>query len=151
MRLLFVVLLPVLGLACCAPLTPDARISAHPELYESLDSGQRELVREGRIEQGMPPAGVYLAWGPADRAFEGGDEGTRTLRWDYLGSEPVTTFGTGYGWGPDYGPRGYWGYPGASFGYSSGVSYLPYRAASVWFENDRVAKWERSRSSSDRR
>lgn len=138
---------PALALGCCAPATPDARIAAQPALYEALDSEQRELVRQGRIARGMPPSAVYLAWGAADRRYEGSDEGVSTRRWDYFGSEPVTTtsFGAGYGWGPYYGPRGYWGYPGAAFAYSPAVTYLPYRAATVWFENDRVAKWESSR------
>ena len=135
-------LLLVAGLlASCAPSTPETRIAANPAKYENLSSKHQQLVRQGKIDTGMPPDAVALAWGPPNRRYEGGDGDTNTSRWDYTGSKPVynTSFYGGYGYGR-YGRRGRYGYAVAPE-----VTYVPYRKASVWFRDERVSQWERVR------
>ena len=137
---------PVLALvlASCAPSTPDARIAAQPELFEQLPAGQRELVRQGRIDKGMGTDAVYLAWGRPSREYEGSDGDVATLRWDYTGTTPVysTSYYGSYGYGRfgRYGRAPYYGY-----GIGPEVTYLPYRRATVLFRGGRVSSWERSR------
>lgn len=127
--------------ACCAPSPPAERIAANPAKYENLSARQQELVREGRIDTGMPPDAVLLAWGSPSRRYDGGDGGTRTSRWDYAGSRPVYT--TGWYGGYRYG--GYGRYGRYAWSVAPEVTFIPYRRASVWFRNDRVSKWERVR------
>ena len=68
----FALLLLVAGLlASCAPSTPEARIAANPAKYESLSSKHQQLVRQGKIDTGMSPDAVALAWGSPNRRFEG--------------------------------------------------------------------------------
>lgn len=127
--------------ASCAPVTPDARINANPTLYGKLSEKEKALVREGRIEKGMSPEAVFLAWGKPAREYEGHERGKSTMRWDYEGATPVYGSGWGgyYGYGP-YGMRPYYGYA-----MGPEITYVPYRRASVWFENRRVTSWERAR------
>ena len=136
-------------LASCAPSTPEARIAAQPAMFAALPAKDKELVRQGQIDKGMGTDAVYLAWGKASREYEGYEGSARTLRWDYNGSTPAYSngyFGS-FGWG--YGRFGpYHGYDPYHFygaGYSSGVTYIPYRRASVLFRNGRVTSWERTR------
>lgn len=136
--------------ASCAPVTPDARISANLSRYEPLPAAHKRLVREGRIDKGMSPDAVFLAWGRADREYEGGTDGRPTLRWDYFGSQPVYTGGGwsgyyDYGYGPGWGRYGR--YPAYGYGFSVGpqIDYIPYRRATVEFRNNRVVSWERAR------
>lgn len=136
-------LLLVAGLlASCAPSTPETRIAANPAKYEKLSSKHRELIRQGKIDTGMPSDAVALAWGSPSRRYEGGDGNARTSRWDYAGSKPIYTTGWYGGYGR-YGPYGRYG----RYGYAVApeVTFVPYRRASVWFRNDRVSKWERVR------
>ena len=50
-------------LVSCMASTPGDRISRNPTLYNSLPSYQQQLVQQGRIESGMSPDAVFLAWG----------------------------------------------------------------------------------------
>jgi hypothetical protein len=138
-------------LASCAPPTPQARIAAEPALYHHLTDRQQDLVSKGQIDKGMSPDAVYLAWGKASREFVGSEKGKSILRWDYAGSTPVYSesfggfYGGGYGYG--YGRYGRYGryYPYSAFSYGPEVTYVPYRRATVVFENRRVVSWERAR------
>ena len=141
-------LLPVaLGsalLLACSPTTPEARIAENPSIYWKLSDSHQELVRQGRIDRGMSPDAVYLAWGRPSRAYEGEDGSRSTLRWDYDGSRPV--YSTGFYGGYGYGRYGYYGrYPYYGYAIAPQVDYIPYRRATVWFEDRRVTKWERVR------
>ena len=132
----------------CAPSTPAARIAAQPAMYERLSSHEKELVSQGQIDKGMGTDAVYLAWGRANREYDGSEGGARTLRWEYTGTTPVygSSFGYfgPYGWGHGrLGPYGYYPYNG--YPYGPDVVYAPYRRASVLFRNGRVASWEKSR------
>lgn len=144
MKALLPAALGALLLAACAPSTPQARIDASPALYQKLSDKHQALVRQGRIDRGMSPDAVYLAWGRPAREYEGSEGGVATRRWDYEGSRPVYSssiyggYGYGYGW---YGRR----HPIYAYSVAPQVDYIPYRRATVWFRNDRVSKWERAR------
>lgn len=140
----------VMLLAACAPSTPETRIEANRAAYEELSGRQKNLVSQGRIEEGMPPQAVYIAWGRPSRDYAGQEDGVTTRVWEYAGSQPVysTNYFGGYGYGGigRYGRYGRCrGGPYYAYGMSPQVTYVPYRKASVWFENDRVRKWERVR------
>jgi len=124
----------------CAPRTPQARIAAHPEIFEGLPSRHRKLVSEGRIERGMSEGAVFLAWGRPDRTAEGARNGRDFTRWDYASYYPVHRHRI-YGY---YGP-GWYGYRRYYGGFASvpAVEYVPYLHASVWFRSRRVDSWER--------
>ncbi|WP_193213898.1 hypothetical protein, partial [Luteolibacter marinus] len=112
----------------CVPSTPEARIAAQPALYQSLPAKHQELVRQGRIDKGMGTDAVYLAWGRPSREYEGSEGGHASLRWDYAGTTPVYTtnfYGGYYGYGR-YGRHSAYG-----IGLGPGVTYVPYRRASV--------------------
>lgn len=129
--------------ASCAPSTPQTRIQQEPAKFEALGKKHRSLVEEGRIDRGMSPDAVYLAWGRPSRVLQGSKDGKATERWDYTGSRPVyfTNFYGSYGCyhGP-YHRHGYYG-----FGLGPEVAYVPYRVASAWFIDGRVDAWERAR------
>lgn len=126
----------VLG-ACTTP-SPQTRIADNPQLFAALSPAHKELVSQGRIDRGMSPEAVFLAWGRASSVYEGSRGNTPILRWDYAGSRPVETMSVFGGYG--YGRFGRYG-----FGGGPEVAFVPYRAATVWFENQRVTSWERLR------
>lgn len=134
-------------LAGCASNTPAARISRSPGVFQGLPAGHQRLVEQGRIDRGMSPEAVQLAWGTPDRHSEGMDDrGRPTMSWDYAGLRPVysTGFYGGYGWGGyGYPYRNWHGYP--YWGLSPQVQYVPTRRASVVFRNGKVESWEQSR------
>ncbi|MDB6078198.1 MAG: hypothetical protein JWO82_1945 [Akkermansiaceae bacterium] len=137
-------------LASCVPTTPQARIAQEPSLYHHLPARHQDLVSRGIIDKGMSPDAVYLAWGKASREYVGTSEkGKSTMRWDYAGSTPVYSDNIGgfYGGGYGYGRYGGYGryYPYSAFSYGTEVTYVPYRRATVVFENQRVVSWERAR------
>ncbi len=131
-----------LAAVACAPSTPQARIAQNPEKFEALPTRDRELVERGELRRGMSQDAVLLAWGAPGQQYQGSKNGKSAARWDYLGSRPVYSNWSGIGYG--YGPYGYSRYGYASLG--PDVTYLPYRLASVWFEDDRVDAWERARA-----
>lgn len=138
--------------ASCAPSTPDSRIAENPVAYQNLTATEKALVAQGRIQRGMPPEAVFLAWGDPSNEFEGQEDGVNTRRWDYLARRAVhtDTVGAGFGWGGWGGGWGgpFWGpgiQPWNGVGVAPTVTYVPYRRASVWFRNNKVEKWERMR------
>lgn len=136
-----VLLIPVVVfLASCAPVTPEARIAASPATFNALSDKHQALVRQGRIDTGMPADAVRLAWGEPSREYEGEDSGKATQVWEYHRSKPVysTNYYGYYGYGP-YGRHGY------AFDVAPEVAYIPYRMGTVWFRSGRVLKWERVR------
>ncbi len=129
-------------LASCVPSTPQARIQQNPQKFSALGPKHQALVQQGRIERGMTPDAVYLAWGAPSGTFQGSRQGKFTERWDYAGSRPVyvTNFYGAYGYG-GYGPYRRYGY----YGFGPEIAYVPQHIASVWFVNQRVDAWERAR------
>lgn len=125
-------------LAACVPATPTARIEREPSVFQSLPPQHQQLVREGRICNGMSKDGVRLAWGRPDAVYEGSRKGRNADRWDFFHLRPV--FVDGFTYGQPWSPMPGWGYhvPGE-------VAYVPYRAATVWFVGGKVEEWERLR------
>lgn len=134
----------------CAPSTPQARIEQNPAAFNQLGKKHQELVRQGRITDGMTQEAVVLAWGTPSQRFQGSQNSKATERWDYAGSRPIYTnqFYGGFGYG-GYGRYGRYcrrGYSDFGYlGFGPEVTYVPYRVASVWFLNNRVDSWERVR------
>lgn len=136
--------LPVLAvvLASCQTMTsPERRISQEPALYEDLPSNQQELVRQGKVKEGMSPDAVYLAWGRPKEVKESSRNGKKLLTWVYYGREsiPVQTVRVG---------GGYYGggcYGGSLYDFGLDYAYRDYVAAKVEFQNDKVVFWERNR------
>lgn len=102
----------VLSAACSALFlagcsTTETRISAHPEIYQSLSPSDRALVSEGRIRNGMSQNAVFLAWGSPDQKTSSVVQGRPAETWVYtaIASSPYP-----YGWGPGYYGRGYYGF-----------------------------------------
>lgn len=125
-------------LASCVASTPYDRIAENPYLYNSLPTRQQLLVQQGRIESGMTPDAVYLAWGaPNSETVYGEKKGVKTERWVYLSYEPVTVMPVWGGFSC--------GYPGwdSSFSVFADTAYVPYPSAYVEFENGKVTEWER--------
>lgn len=127
----------------CGSITPMDRIAENPAAYQALTPAQQTLVREGKIEAGMPPQAVYIAWGnPAASPIEGYKDGKNYTRWVYSQLEPVYTtpaFWGGPYWGPGpYGRRRYYG----GFYTGTDVTYIPRNVANVLFENGKVVSWE---------
>ena len=124
----------------CTPSTPQSRIARNPSLYEKLPAKQQQLVQQGDLAKGMSQEAVFLAWGHPSQRFDGFQNSKPTSRWDYSGAYPVYTnhFYGGYG----YGRYGRYGYP---YGFGQDVAFIPYRRASVWFVDNVVDSWERTR------
>ncbi|MEJ6642410.1 MAG: hypothetical protein QNL33_04055 [Akkermansiaceae bacterium] len=149
MELLFLLPLVAFLFTSCASQTPAGRIEKNPALYNDLNTSEQALVRAGRIENGMTPNAVYLAWGKADSRSEGEHEGKRFERWNYIGLAPVYNqsyySGFGYGYHDYYGRRGRGRSYTPYYGNALQVDYVPYRAAWVDFQNGRVKNWQRGR------
>ena len=118
--------------------TVQSRIQKNPQEYAALSSQQQELVRQGRIEKGMPKKGVFLAWGRPDQVTRGNRDGKDFEAWRYHGYQPVYTQSVGIGVGPGYGRYGWY----SGYDYGTDIYYRPYTAARVDFQNDRVSGWE---------
>src|SRR5207247_2378184 len=85
--------------SCTSPIV--RRIERNSDLYQALSTRQKELVQQGRIEEGMNKKAVFLAWGKPDRAAKGSRNGREYERWSYADYEPTYTAG------PSSGPT-YW-------------------------------------------
>lgn len=91
--------------AGCA--TPEQRISDHPEIFQTLSPRDQELVKAGKIREGMGQDGVYLAWGTPDQKATGVARGHQVETWiynDYYYANSPYPY--------PYGPFGYGGYYG---------------------------------------
>jgi hypothetical protein len=134
--------LSILMASCTSPIVK--RIERNPDIYNSLSARHRDLVQQGRIEEGMTKKAVFLAWGKPDRAAQGSKNGRAYEKWSYAGYEPTYTTGFGFTggyWGGGCGP---WGYD-RGFLYEPMMTYVPYEAAKVEFLNGIVTAWSRSR------
>jgi len=143
MKQLVVLLMAGLVAASCVPLTPQARIQHHPQLFAALRPSERDLVQRGELAKGMSQDAVFLAWGPPAMNYEGYHQGKASMRWDYTGARAVYSdqFYGGYGYHRRYANP----YGAYAYGFAPELAYVPYRRASVWFVNKRVEGWERLR------
>src|SRR6476660_6556352 len=87
--------------------TPDQRISDHPEIFQRLSPRDQELVKVGKIREGMGQDAVFLAWGTPDQKATGVARGHAVETWiynDYYYAHSSYPY--------PYGPYGYGGYFG---------------------------------------
>jgi hypothetical protein len=87
--------------------TPEQRISDHPDIFQRLSARDQELVKVGKIREGMGQDAVYLAWGTPDQKGTGVAHGRSVETWvynDYYNASSSYPY--------PYGPYGYGGYFG---------------------------------------
>jgi len=150
--LLLLALLCGLALPGCETLNPaQRRASRNPELFASLSQKEKNLVDQGRIEEGMSRDAVYLAWGRPGRVMSGSRNGQGREKWAYFHTAPVQTTSIGFGgfanhpFYANYGFHPAFGYGfGPGWGMSTGIDYLPYIGSTVEFFKGRVVAWERA-------
>jgi len=127
----------VLILTSCS--TPQARISEHPDLYQSLSHRDQALVGQGQIRIGMSRTAVWLAWGSSDRKVVGSMGGGPTETWLYI-------YYATYPYYPPYGPWSpcaYFGDPFYDPFYDSSIPpSIPYPGKVVTFSNGRVVSFQ---------
>jgi hypothetical protein len=89
--------------------TPETRISDHPEIFQTLSPRDQELVKAGKIREGMSQDAVWLAWGIPDQKATGVAHGKSVETWIYneyyYANSPYPY---------PYGPFGYGGYYGGN-------------------------------------
>lgn len=130
--------------ACVNPR--EKRIANNPTIYNALPANDQVLIQQGRIREGLNKEAVFLALGRPDQVATGKKNGKSLEKWTYMGSQPVftNTFNMGWGWGGGFRGRGGFGYCGPwdpFWGSGQSVVYVPYKAASVTFTNNRVTEY----------
>jgi hypothetical protein len=134
--------------------TTETRISDHPEIFQSLSPRDQELVKVGKIREGMSQDAVWIAWGTPDQKGTGVARGRAVETWIY---NEYTHANAPYPY--PYGPYGYGGYYGGRIAFHHHgrhrfaiigdpfydpffYSYIPPRVAypskTVTFQNGRV-------------
>ena len=99
--------------------TVESRIAQRPEAFQRLSPGDRALVQQGKIREGMSQDAVYIAWGAPNERAPGRNRGSAVETWIY--------FATSAG---DYPGPFYYGYPygyGLGFGYFGGYRHRFHR------------------------
>ncbi|MEY2496582.1 MAG: hypothetical protein QOD12_138 [Verrucomicrobiota bacterium] len=87
--------------------TTETRISDHPEIFQTLSPRDQELVKQGKIREGMSQDAVWIAWGSPDQKATGTARGRAVETWiynDYVYANAPYPY--------PYGPFGYGGYFG---------------------------------------
>jgi hypothetical protein len=87
--------------------TPEQRISDNPAIFQTLSPRDQELVKVGKIREGMGQDAVFLAWGTPDQKATGVARGHAVETWiynDYYYAHSSYPY--------PYGPYGYGGYFG---------------------------------------
>jgi hypothetical protein len=154
LRLLASALVAITLMSCASAL--ERRITSNPQIYNSLTTKDQLLVQQGQIREGMTKEAVFLSYGRPDAVSNGKQKGASIEKWIFMDSQPVyaDNMGWGGGWG-GYGGGwgGAWGgYRGRGCGYYGGwdpyymnmaptVMYVPYKAATVTFRNNRVTEF----------
>ena len=87
--------------------TTETRISDHPDIFQTLSPRDQELVKAGKIREGMSEGAVWIAWGSPDQKATGVARGKPVETWiynDYYYANSPYPY--------PYGPYGYGGYFG---------------------------------------
>jgi hypothetical protein len=152
----FPLLLAIFAVSCSSN-TPQSRIEKNPRIFRALSTSEQALVEAGKIQDGMSPGAVFLAWGPPDGRAEGEKEGKRYEQWTYDSLSPVVIQSAWGGWGPGWGWGGWggwnragiagpgWGPWGWNNGLATDVAFIPQTSSWVNFVNNRVDGWQLGR------
>jgi hypothetical protein len=129
-----ILLIGILLIAGCRTSNIASRRVERGQAYENFPRQIQQLVDQGRIQQGMNPDAVYIAWGRPGEVLEEKTRQTRRTIWVYYGSRLTQTR--------------YWEYTPDRYGwgrYDLQRHYYPrkYVAAEVIFEDNRVVDWRR--------
>ncbi len=131
-RILVASLISISLLAGCATSAPFLHTAGDRAAYEALPPNVRQLVDAGRIEKGMDPETVRLAWGtPAEKSEDQLND--HRLRWKY------------YGFRWENVPQWYYAfdaYGGYMLDFRMGRRAVPYVRKWVVFENGKVVDWQ---------
>jgi hypothetical protein len=154
MKILLLSLLAFLAVSCGSN-TPTTRIEKNPKIFRALNISQQSLVEVGKIENGMSPAAVFLAWGSPDRQSEGQEDKKRYEQWVYNSLSPVVVQSAWGGWGGGgWGGGGFrrgglagpgWGPWGWNQGIGTDVAFVPTPSSWVKFIDGRVESWQQGR------
>jgi hypothetical protein len=69
----------------CATSSVETRKKERPAYYAALTPEQKQLVDQGKIQVGMTPDAVYLAWGSPAEILESETPEGHTTNWIYHG------------------------------------------------------------------
>jgi hypothetical protein len=135
--------LGVLFMCSCASNTPQSRIAKRPQVFATLPEKHKTMVQRGQIAEGMGKDAVWFAWGPAQDIFTASEKGNRSEIWRYLGQRAVyrNSIGIGYSTG-FYGGRCSRYHVDPFLHYDVGPYYIPYTAAEVKFQKEKVVSWQ---------
>lgn len=123
-------------LTSCA--TPEQRIARNPQMFAMLPPEHQQLVRQGRVTEGMTMDAVYLAWGSPDRYRESLENGGQRVTWLYFGYQ--TEVIPGYSWQIFDDP--YCGYRRRYPVYDPVYVTVPYLYRTATFESGRLVGYE---------
>ena len=90
--------------------TTETRMSDHPEIFQSLSPRDQELVKAGKIREGMSMDAVWIAWGTPDQKATGVARGKPVETWVYNDYYYANSY-----YPYPYGPYGYGGFYGGNF------------------------------------
>lgn len=93
------------------------RIDASRDIYETWPIEIKQAVLDGKVEPGMTPEMVEVAWGKPDEVIHSSGEGEEVWVYRSGGSEPIYTGGGGAGYPGGMGG----GMGGSSIGISTGA------------------------------
>lgn len=100
------------------------------------------MARGGNIASGMSQDAVYFSWGRPARVTSETRKRLQTVRWDYARLKPLTRDPDAY---TSYGRA--FTHPSYPDQLTSSIrpsrDPIPYRSATVWFIDGKVAEWER--------
>jgi hypothetical protein len=97
-----------LALTGCATATVETRKKEQASVYASLPPEQKALVDQGKIQVGMAPEAVSLAWGPPSDVLESETAQGHNTIWVYYGQwAEETRYWIGRRLESDYAPRSY--------------------------------------------
>ena len=81
----FAIMVVLLLAAGCASSTIDSRKQERAAEYARLPAPTKALIDTGRIQVGMTPAAVYIAWGPPAQVTQSENPSGAATIWIYEG------------------------------------------------------------------
>ena len=103
--------------------------------YQSMDAAMRNLVNQGKVQNGMDTNAVFIAWGPPTDAFTVDIPGGQRLIWTY---EKEWVYE-----GKRFLPRGSDEYGRPIYAIERWRRPITYAARSATFADGKVIQWKR--------